>query len=983
MSPPPLRLHQRRALDALEEVWAARRARAWVVLPPGAGKTRVGTETIARRLASGAITHAVVLSPNTAIQGQWAAAAAAQGLEVGDSRDLATTVTTLTYQSVAVFDPDSEADPGVDAGADPGADPAADADDQPGAAAEPSLLDRLHRNGRALVDRMDSIPRLLIVLDECHHLLEVWGRLLAEVLERVPDALVLGLTATPPEALSGDQAELVAELFGEAAFTAGVPAVVREGDLAPYAELAWLTTPTVHEEEWLAGEAVRFAELTTDLTSPDFGSVPFLQWLDARFVTPVPRVRTWAEVTRAEPAAAAAALRMHHAGLLALPAGARPAEAHRRPPTVEDWVLLLDDWLDRHVTLTDDERDHQVLEAVRRALPAVGHVLTRRGIRRGRSAVDRVLARSESKTTAVVEIASAEAVTLGERTRVLVVCDHERASATVSTRLLDVIDPQAGSATAVLAALAADPTTRALSPMLVTGSTVAGTREVLEALVDHVGRSDLALAAALVITEDGPVARVTGPWTSRRWVGAITELFEAGRCQVLVGTRGLLGEGWDARRVSTLVDLSTATTTTAVVQTRGRALRTDPAWPEKVAVTWSVVCVSEEHPKGGNDWDRLVRKHTGFHGVDEDGDIVDGVAHVDAGFSPYAPPPVADFAEVNRRMRERSTRRDLVRASWRVGEPYRDLVVPTLRVLAREVPPTAAAPAPEYPTGELELLMAAADGGAGPDRVRPEDRVVRLWPRPPEVRLGPDGLDPGPHRPPRLVGVREATTTLLAATAASGWLAQPSVGAIAAVLAAGGAAATLGHRTRVLNRWAGGVLAQVAGPPSLERVSCALADALHAAGLAGVGAEAVVVEVHPGGEHRLRLEDPTGAGAATFTEALDELLAPVGTPRYLIGHHVLAAPAGPDERPVGRARRGASALRRLRRTPPSGQVWHQVPTVLGTNGERARTLADAWGRWVGGTTLLFTGSPEGAGILAASQGADPFAVTTVVRRHWT
>ena len=35
-----------------------------------------------------------------------------------------------------------------------------------------------------------------------------------------------------------------------------------------------------------------------------------------------------------------------------------------------------------------------------------------------------------------------------------------------------------------------------------------------------------------------------------------------------------------------------------------------------------VVCVSEDHPKGGNDWDRFVRKHEGFYGVDADGDVV-------------------------------------------------------------------------------------------------------------------------------------------------------------------------------------------------------------------------------------------------------------------------------------------------------------------------------------------------------------------------
>ena len=47
-----------------------------------------------------------------------------------------------------------------------------------------------------------------------HHLLRTWGRLLAEVLGLLPDAVVLGLTATPATALTGAEATLENELNG-------------------------------------------------------------------------------------------------------------------------------------------------------------------------------------------------------------------------------------------------------------------------------------------------------------------------------------------------------------------------------------------------------------------------------------------------------------------------------------------------------------------------------------------------------------------------------------------------------------------------------------------------------------------------------------------------------------------------------------------------------------------------------------------------
>ncbi|MGI8645895.1 MAG: DEAD/DEAH box helicase [Nocardioides sp.] len=900
-----LRRHQALALDALARAWADGRTRAWVELPPGAGKTLVGLET-ARRLLAGGADKAVVLSPNTAIQGQWVDQAATVGLEAGVDRDLATPFTALTYQAVAVFDPDAEV---TEEGQD-----------------ESALMARLHDNGRALVTALRDAGPIVLVLDECHHLLEVWGRLLEELLDQLPDALVLGLTATPPETMTKEQAALVDELFGEVVFETSIPAVVREGDLAPFAELAWVTVPTAAETDWLASEATRFRELVTQLTDPEFGSVPFLSWLDARFLS---SDAPWPELVRREPALCSAALRMHHAELLALPDLAVPDEEHQRDPTADDWVLLAGDWQLRHLSRTGDPRDQQVWEALRRALPAVGYVATKRGIRRGRSPVDRVLARSEAKTTATVAIVSTEHLNLGDRLRMLVLCDHERASATLPIDLRGVLDQESGSAHAVLAALLADPATAALHPLLVTGRTVAGAEDMLlglkAAAVDH---PDLRIEPLA----DG-VATLVGPWSSRHWVRVVTRFFEAGGTRVLVGTRGLLGEGWDARRVTGLVDLTAVTTTTAVVQTRGRALRTDPAWPEKVALTWSVACVSDAHPKGGNDWDRLVRKHSGFYGVDERGDVVAGVAHLDSAFSAFEPPPVADFDAVNARMMIRSEDRDVIRNAWRVGEPYADRVARTVRILPSRREALGVARAP---------VVAAARA----------DHLELRTPRP---------------RP----GLRTWSALLLVALAAVAVVADPGVPWILALVLA--VALVPLSRAAEVAAYGRTALVDAADPPSVWRIGSAVADALRATGLVSAGSEAVVVDVDPDGEYRCLLGGVPEAESNLFATALDEAMAPIVSPRYVV-------PRWTTTSPVTGVRAVWAAYGRI---TADGEVWHPVPTVLAVNAQRAAAYAATWGRWVGGGTALYTGSPEGAGVLAAQRGSDPFDVATVMRRHWT
>ncbi|WP_338315472.1 DEAD/DEAH box helicase family protein [Streptomyces bohaiensis] len=914
--PHPLRRHQREALAGLEQVLAAGHRRAWVVLPPGLGKTLTGLEA-ARRLGR----PVVVLGPNTAIQGQWVREWSAFRPEpppAGTSRDLASTVTVLTYQALASFDPDAEV-----------------AEDGAGTA----HLHRLRPGGRELVEAMRRAGEITLLLDECHHLLETWGELLAEVLRELPSATVVGLTATPPERLTRAQAALVEELFGPAVRGPSIPAAVREGHLAPYAELAWLTTPTPVEDAWLAGEAERFTELVARLMTPGFAGTDFLPWLDRRVVArtgPAGEgagpLLPWHRFAAAEPALTDAALRLHHQGLLALPAGARLREEHRHPPRAEDWVALIDDWVRRCLRVSATEADRAAEAEIRAALPAVGHRLTARGVRRDRSPLDRVLARSAARTAAVAEILAAEADALGSRLRAVVICDHERATATLPARLAGVLDAEAGSARLVLATLAADERTAALAPVLVTGRTVAAAPATAEAFAAWCRERHPGLDLTVRPLPDTPgTAEVVGRWTSRRWVALATAYVEAGRTRALIGTRALLGEGWNARRVNTLVDLTEATTPTAVVQTRGRALRPDPQWPDKVAHTWSVVCVAPDHPRGTSDWDRFVRKHDGYLGVAEGGAVLAGVAHVDATLSPYAPPAAETFPAFNAAMLVRARDRARTRELWRVGDPYEDRLGHLLRVTADR--------------GRRRPAPAFRDSGHRP---------------PPAV---PAARGTAPARPAgtrrRAAGVGAAATVL---TGAAGSLAgaDPALLAVPA-LAAGWAGHHLAATAARFSLW------RAAGrEPVVPAVARAVADGLHTAGLTDRGAAAVAVEPDGAGVLRIGLAGAPPGDSELFAIALDEAIGVVTAPRYLLPRHLAPAPG-----PRAVLRTGANAV-----------VQHAVPTVLGENRRRADGYADAWNRYVSTGRPVWTRSPEGTGLLAAFAGLSPLEVTTALRLGW-
>lgn len=439
-------------------------------------------------------------------------------------------------------------------------------------------------------------------------------------------------------------------------------------------------------------------------------------------------------------------------------------------------------------------------------------------------------------------------------------------------RLTGVLEAQAGSARLVLERLLADNRTAALDPVLVTARTVAAGPATARALVAWVAAHDVGIVLDPVAADATGAVEITGAWTSRRWVALVTRYFEEGRCTTLVGTRGLLGEGWDARGVNVLVDLTTATTPTAVVHTRGRALRIDPSWPEKVATSWTVVAVTERHPQGGSDWDWFVRKHAGYLAIDATGEDVDGT-----------------------------------------------------------------------PTVPLPTLVPAAFGTTP----RPTITIARAWP----------------------AGIALAFTLLVAALLVSGAAQLALLAGATGVMAA-----ALGGR-RWLEGCAATVLLQtLAGNGAdLGDLARAVADGLLEAGRSPVGATGVRILVDAGGTYRASLDGAPSDVSAIFATALDEVLAPLGSARYVVARYVITPPSGTYL--PGRAWLAGNA-------EPNEVIFHAVPTVLGSHGDLARAYGRAWSRWVSDAPPLYTGSAEGTGVLVAHRGADPYDVTTVLRLGW-
>src|SRR6266571_3906746 len=274
--------------------------RLHVAAPPGSGKTVLGLYIWAQVVKR----PAVVLSPNSAIQAQWATR-----IDLFQDRagigDLVSTdpaqpayLTSLTYHAVTLpgrdhveFDTLTHelwVERLVEQG-EVGSPEKAEVwirdlsahnpayyqqrlavyrrEARTALAQKGQALDTLHTAARDTLTRLREAGIGMVILDECHHLLGHWGRVLHDAVDLFDGPIVVGLTATPPdlEDTPAEDVERYQRLLGDLDYEVPVPAVVKDGFIAPYQDLAYFVRPTEAELAYVAKADAELCALVEDL----------------------------------------------------------------------------------------------------------------------------------------------------------------------------------------------------------------------------------------------------------------------------------------------------------------------------------------------------------------------------------------------------------------------------------------------------------------------------------------------------------------------------------------------------------------------------------------------------------------------------------------------------------------------------------------------------------------------------------------------
>jgi superfamily II DNA or RNA helicase len=648
------RTYQSRLLDQLDLYLQDKRFH--LVAAPGSGKTVLGLEII-RRLNQATL----VLAPTITIRDQWVdrlielflPAGTGQPSWVSTELRKPALLTVTTYQALhaaCAQEPEQQSNGSEDENA-----AADDLEPEDGN----DVANHRGLNRTAIPEFLHQAGFTALVVDEAHHLRAEWWRTLTAVAEHLSQPTIVALTATPPYDVSSFEWQRYEKLCGPIDAEVSVPELIEEGDLCPHQDYVYFSMPTEKEQKVIS----EFRALVDDFLFRLKSNQAFKEALLAHpwILAPDDHIEDILD----DPEYLSSMVIYLHAVEHEVPSAVLRALglSRRRIPSLNnEWLEILL----THCLYSDDDTFSHVqplLKSLRNELLAIGAIERRKVTLQNPADQRKLLTTSITKLKSVEEIVRLEAGALEADLRCVILTDFIRKTE-LPTSANDANTFEDIGIVPVFETLR-----RAAVPGIRLGVLSGSLVIVPSAIEDDVRKRAGNLGIDLLDLSITPLlhdpafssVEIRGEYY-RGTVRLITSLFQQGDITVLVGTKSLLGEGWDAPCINALVLASFVGSFVLSNQMRGRAIRVDPARPQKTANIWHLVCV-EPGPFGpGDDYELLVRRCSAFVGISATRIAIEnGTERLGLGHPPFSRD---ELDQINGRTFKRALDREGLRQRW-------------------------------------------------------------------------------------------------------------------------------------------------------------------------------------------------------------------------------------------------------------------------------------------------------------------------------
>lgn len=622
------RSYQQRVLDRADQY--LQDGKIHIVAAPGSGKTVLGLELI-RRIGK----PCIILSPTTAIRQQWGERF--RDLFLDDPADFEAlfsndlhaphTINSITYQALYTA-----------------IEKVAAAEDEDVDCSDIDLFSMMKEQGIRT-----------ICLDEAHHLKNEWQRALEKFISALPRGMkIISLTATPPYDAEGGEWNRYVEMCGEIDEEIFVPELVGQNTLCPHQDYVYFNYPTKEERESLGTHKQNAVEALEEI-----GKLSFLKELCQRLNAEQDYEKLFASVKE-------------YVALLVLfryydyevdPKLIRQLTARRPLPAFSmQYAEIALQFLCDGELLTGKQKDELV------GILKWNSVYDKRRVSLAlNEKLKRALVSSVGKLESICQIAEAEYASMEAGLRMLVLTDYIKKENLVKATQAEHFDSV--NIVSIFESLR-----RKMKKAKI--GVLSGTLVILP---DAVDLSSMKHKKSVIEGTDYAVVEFSG--ANHRAVDFVGRLFEAGEIQILIGTKSLLGEGWDSPCINSLILASFVGSFVLSNQMRGRAIRIDKNNPQKVSNVWHLVTVEPDYAFQESavaraaeylnydpgvlhsyDFEVLRRRFDSFMGPNYSNGVVEsGIERITA----IAPPFNEEgIARINEHMLSRAAKREDVAAQW-------------------------------------------------------------------------------------------------------------------------------------------------------------------------------------------------------------------------------------------------------------------------------------------------------------------------------
>ncbi|MFI3168592.1 MAG: DEAD/DEAH box helicase family protein [Faecalibacterium sp.] len=628
--------------------------RVHIVAAPGSGKTTLGIELICLMDEP-----CIVLVPSITIREQWIARIEEAFLQAGvQSADVLSQnlkemklITVATYQGMhsAMVQYKGQLRDEIDE--------------------DTTLQEEVDYEAFDLVAALSAHKIKTICLDECHHLRSEWWKSLEKLQKNTALTYTIALTATPPYDSTPEMWSRYMRVCGEIDEEITVPELVKDGNLCPHQDYVYFNYPTQKELKKINDFKTRRDDYCDFLLQDDTFEHIILSHACLQEGADF-------DALLENPAYLSSILIYLNTKKHAVPPNVKKLLGYTHLEKISPkWFELL-----LQGVLYDDcasyAASEETLQVYRQDLKARGLIEQRRVALQLKNSLKKELVRSVGKCESIKTITFHEYKTLREELRLLILCDYIKKE----------YKPAVGNEKKDVHALGAVPffellrrENQAQKENLQLG-VLCGTIAIIPAraqarLLEIVANPEAISYKPIGALSSGTYLEVDVKGDRHFLTAAITQLFKEGYIQALIGTKALLGEGWDSPCVNALILASFVGSFMLSNQMRGRAIRTYAKNPDKASNIWHLVCavpkkfnqdegaVGAEQDDENGDMEMLARRMEHFLGLHYTIDSIEnGIRRLSV--IHYPVDDKSNLKKTNCDMLALSAKRDVLKARW-------------------------------------------------------------------------------------------------------------------------------------------------------------------------------------------------------------------------------------------------------------------------------------------------------------------------------